>query len=168
MKLTRLTCWVVVVVFSASMGCSQPSTDLAEYNDTNVERIRTMYSMYLSSHSMRGPKDKDELKKFITSNARAKVLMGRVGLNPNEFDNYFIGMRDDEPIVVRWGLNSLADHAIAFEKTGVNGKRMVAFGNVRELDKEEYEGYLDGSIKPEAPPSGEYEPTEEELLEVLE
>jgi len=40
------------------------------------------------------------------------------------------------------------DEAIIFEAQGVNGKRMVAFNTPRELDDQEYEGYLNGELKP--------------------
>ena len=157
--------FALAVVVSTSVGCPKAGVDFNEHNDTNVERVRSMYSMFMESNSMRGPKDKDELKKFITTNNRAKALMKRIGLDPEEFDNYFIGTRDEEEIVVRWGLKGLADHAIAFEKTGVDGMRLVCFGVARELDEEEYEGYLDGSIKPEAPAGETFEPEEEERVD---
>jgi len=50
-------------------------------------RVRNMYAMYMSAHSTRGPKNKEQLKKFITTNNRARILMKRIGLNRDEFDN---------------------------------------------------------------------------------
>ena len=96
--------FVVMVVVSTSVGCSHGGVDFTEHNDTNVERVRNMYAMYMSSNSMRGPKNEEQLKKFITTNNRARILMERIGLNRDEFDNYFTGTRDKEELVVRWGL----------------------------------------------------------------
>ncbi len=156
--------FVVLAAVSISAGCPDTSVDFTEHNDTNVERVRNMYSMFMESHSMKGPKSKEQLKKFITTNARAKVLMERIGLDRDEFDNYFVGMRDEEEIVVRWGLNGFADHAIAFEKTGVDGMRYIALGDAQEFSEEEYDDWFDGTTKPEAPDGTAFEPTEEERM----
>jgi len=160
--------FVVMVVVSTSVGCSHGGVDFTEHNDTNVERVRNMYAMYMSSNSMRGPKNKEQLKKFITTNNRARILMERIGLNRDEFDNYFTGTRDKEELVVRWGLRG-GGHAIAFEKTGVDGMRFIALGDAKEFDEDAYESWLDGSTKPATPQgAAELEPAAEDLMEKAE
>ena len=49
----------------------------------------------------------------------------------------------------RFGIKGIADHAVVFEKTGVEGMRYVALGTPIEVDEETYNGYLEGDIKPE-------------------
>jgi hypothetical protein len=58
---------------------------------------------------------------------------------------YFRSTRDGEEYVVVWGLNLdsvSADTVIAYERTGVDGKRMVINrdGVAKEVSKEEFAG----------------------------
>lgn len=146
-------CALTIFVVAMFLGCGSGKPDISQYNDTNIEKVRNMYSLYMSGHSFMGPKNKKELRKFLESDAKAKIMLERMELDFNKFDEYFIGTRDNEEFKVRWGLKGQLDHAIVFESTGIDGKRFVALGEPTEVDEADYEGYWSGKIKPAGPGS---------------
>ena len=124
---------------------------LSDLNDSNIRRLHSCYNIYMNAHQYRGPKDKQELLDFLTSDNTAKVLLKRMDVTPDQLEGIFTSERDGEPFKVRYGLSGIADHAIVFESVGIEGKRLVAFSRPRELDTEEYDGYFSGEIEPAAP-----------------
>jgi hypothetical protein len=76
-------------------------------------------------------------------------LLKRIDITPETVDDIFIGDRDGEPFVVRYGLTGVADHAVVLEAVGVEGMRIVALANPLEVDEATYDDYLSGKIKPE-------------------
>ena len=144
----------LLLVFIAGCGKSQVATDLKALNKTSIDRIRNAYYLYMEEHGFRGPKDEQTLRKFLTSeNAGVQLKLDRMGIDREDIDKLFISERDGEPFTIRYGLKGVADHAIAFEKTGVEGKRFVALGKPVECDETEYEGWLSGKTKPQKPGS---------------
>lgn len=101
----------------------------------------------MEDHGYNGPKDEAEFKDYLKTNPTAIYMMKRIDLTPDDVDELFVSERDNEPFVVKYGLNGVADHAIIFEKTGVDSKRLVAFSKPLELDSDEYEDYLSGKKK---------------------
>ena len=122
-------------------GCKKSGTDFAAIHNTNIKKARAAYNLYMVRHTMNGPKDEDELKKFLKTDADAKVKLERMGVSQDEVDAIFISERDGKPFKVRYGLKGIADHPIVFESVGVDGKRFVAFAVPRELDEAEYDQY---------------------------
>ncbi len=143
---------VLACLVLSSVGCEkQIDTDVSAFNKANISRLKNAYIMYMAAHDQVGPADEEQLKKYMRENKAAVVRLKRMGVSPDDIDSMFSSDRDGEPFVIRWGLKGLADHAMIFEATGVDGKRMVAFGTPREVDDSEYEGLLSGKIKPERP-----------------
>ena len=140
--------WIVLSILVIGLiGCvREPSLDFSQYNKTNIQRLRNSYGMFTSDNG-RAPKDEAELKDFLKNNRPAGVRLKRMGITPEMIDGIFISERDNEPFKIRYEVNGRGDHAIVFENTGVNGKRLVAFYEPRELDSEEYEAYWSGKIK---------------------
>ncbi len=149
-----ITLLILAVSISSMVGCGSGVKTVADLNNTNIMRLHSAYKIYMNSNSMRGPKSEEELKEFLTSNNTAKALLKRMNITPEDVPGFFVSERDNQPFKVRWGLNGVADHAIVFEDTGIDGMRMVALSKPRELDDSEYEGYWSGEIKPQAPGSG--------------
>ncbi len=141
---TILLSWVLISV----SGCSEstPSLSVADYNKTNIQRLRNAYGLYQTSKG-RGPKDEEAFKEFLKTDKATAIRLGRMGVTQDMIDGIFISERDGQPFKIRWGLGSSADHAVVFEAEGVDGKRMVAFYTPRELDKAEYEAYWTGKKK---------------------
>lgn len=107
----------------------------------------------MNEHGMKGPKDKETLLEYFRGNENLAGVLKIVGANIDDIDDYFVSERDGEEFIVRYGLSGLANHAIVFEKTGVEGLRKVGLSPVQELAEEEYEGYLSGKTKPQRPGS---------------
>jgi hypothetical protein len=154
----------LLVFVMAGCGKSQVATDLSALNKTGIDRIRNAYTLYMEDHGFRGPKNEKEFRAYLTSDDRGVQLkLDRMGIDRENIDKLFINDRDNEPFVIRYGLKGVADHAIAFEKTGVEGKRLVALGTQIECDDDEYEAWLSGKNKPQKPGSlEEPEPVIEE------
>ena len=80
-----------------------------------------------------GPSGPQELKEFIQENST---------LGAEEVDKLFVSSRDNEPFVVFYNLrltapNAKGGPAIAHEKTGVNGKRLVALPTTQVIEADE-------------------------------
>lgn len=144
----------LLTLLSFSIGCSgSGNLDVSELTDTNIEKLYAAISTYMNINQYKGPKDEAELKGFFQSNPRAQTILGRCGVSLDELDAIFVSERDGEPFTVRYGINGMADHALVFEKVGVDGKRQIALGKVIEADEQMYEDYLSGKIKPNTPAS---------------
>lgn len=122
------------------VGCGGSAVPtLADVNNTNLKKLRGAYGLYLINHNLVGPKNEQEFKEYLKNDPGAKVKMGRMDVTPDTVDDIFISSRDGQPFKIRWGLRGLADHAIVFEAEGVDGKRMVAFSEPREVGSDEYQ-----------------------------
>lgn len=139
-------CLLVLVVASSGCGDSGPPS-LADYNNTNIRKLRGAYGMFLIAHDLRGPKSEEEFKEYLTTNPSAIAKMERTGVPQEKIPDIFISERDGQPFKVRYGLNGLEDHPIVFESVGVDGKRFVAFTTPREVENDEYEQLLAGKVK---------------------
>lgn len=142
---------MVAILFTLQLGCSganDPRARIVELNNSNIVRMRSCYQIY-SLLKGRPPKDEKSFRDFFENDPAAEGRLRRIGVEPENFDSIFVSERDDLPFVVRWNVKTgKKDEAIIFEAEGSDGKRMVAFNDPRELEAEEYEGYLNGSLKP--------------------
>ena len=129
-------------------GCSS-GPDMKDVYDSNIKRLHVCYTMFMEDHGYNGPKDEAEFKDYLKNNPTAIYMMKRIDLTPENVDEIFVSDRDNEPFIVKYGLTGVADHAIIFEKTGLDNKRYVAFSDPLELDSDEYEAYLSGKKKAE-------------------
>ena len=165
-KICGLSCLLLtcVMLFSGCGNKNDEALSLQDYNDTNIKKLCNTYKMFMEMHNYEGPKNAEELKDYLTNNAGAKVRRERMGITDEDLDSMFTSERDEQPFEVRWGLKGQFDHAIVFEKTGVEGKRLVALAQPRELGKDEYDGYFSGETKPEGPAgTEEMGPSDEEM-----
>jgi len=71
----------------------------------------------------------------------------------NMLDEIFVSERDGEPFKIRWNLKGIDDFPIVFEAYGVEDMRLVALTPVREVDKEDWEGYWSGRLKGASAPN---------------
>lgn len=156
---------LMVLSLSLLIGC-QDSEDfvlqgIKDGNKTQIQRMRNCYMMFMEINNYKGPKDKEELVHFLQTHSEAIIRRERMGIADDEIEAIFVSERDGKPFKILWGLDGVADHAVVFEETGIEGRRLVALGIPREVEKEEYEAYLSGKIKPDTP-SGSA-PTEQEI-----
>lgn len=155
MKLRNLSTFTAVttLIFATICltGCGGENK-LATIYSTNIKKVHQCYVMFMEDNSYKGPKDEAELKDYLKNNPTAIHMAKRIDVTPDTVDDIFISDRDGEPFVIRYGLNGIADHAIVFEATGVEGMRLVALRNPLEVNESEYDKYLNGEIKPESAP----------------
>jgi hypothetical protein len=137
------------------IGCA--SDDGAErvldFNDSNIKKIRNFYELYMDEHASVGPKNEATFKDYILNGRKANILKKKLNIDDTDVDGLFIGERDDEPFKIRYGLKQPLNHAIVFEATGVDGKRLVARSPIEELEADEYQAWLSGKKKPKPLPT---------------
>ena len=122
--------FLAVCLIVSAQGCQPDADEPPPPKDSNNLRGITRYYVTAARNLGRPPKNMDELK---------AVLAGVV----DDPSPYFRSTRDDEEYVVVWGLqleSVPADTVIAYERTGVDGKRMVINrdGVAKEVTKEEF------------------------------
>jgi hypothetical protein len=99
-------------------------------------RMKGLATMYLDYAAARGsgPPNEQAFKKHLRTVEGFVLQMN--GVDPKAIDSTFISQRDNEPFVILYGvgINQISGTSaplIAYEKTGVNGKRLVAFANTK-------------------------------------
>ncbi len=144
------TSWLLCVclIILTLSGC-ESKRKMTEIYSTNMKKLHACYSMYMEHHSYIGPKNEEVFKKYLKNDRTAVFLLKRIEVTPEDVDGLFISERDGEPFEVRYGLKGEADHAVVFEKTGVDGERLIALQNIRAFGDEEYANWLSGKTKPE-------------------
>ncbi|MEM7456007.1 MAG: hypothetical protein AAF456_16780 [Planctomycetota bacterium] len=144
-----LACSICLVALLLS-GCDNsvsPEDAIADANNSNIKRVANMYNMYLGQNSFQGPADEATFKDWL-KNANAEHLK-TMGVDVADLEASFVSERDNEPFVIRYGVNGStrgSQEPVVFEATGVEGKRMVGFLNMvqREVESSEYDQLLNG------------------------
>ena len=142
--------WAVVAGLLVVAGCGggDKSTKLLQkLNDSNIKRVSMLYTVFQGQHGMKGPKDENELKDFISS--RGSKALARIGVSSDNIQSLFVSERDDEPFKIRYGLKTNSRQPpvpIVFESVGVEDKFMVAFSGFvcKEVDKATYDQLWEG------------------------
>jgi hypothetical protein len=130
--LQKAIAYLAACLIASAQGCQSDTDKPPPPKDSN--NLRGIIRCYVTATGNLGrpPKNMDELK---------AVLVGLV----DDPSPYFRSTRDAEEYVVVWGLqldSVPADTIIAYERTGVDGKRMVITrdGVAKEVTKEEFAG----------------------------
>lgn len=129
-QLTR--CLILFALFfTVTVGCGKDPSDhsalLRSANETNIQKMRTLYNLYGHAHQLTGPKSIEQLRAFVMSGVVDRNLEG-IGFDKDRFDEYLVSERDGLPLVFVFGRSVIAgaDHAVVMESAGVNGVRCVA------------------------------------------
>src|SRR5688500_11093204 len=116
-------------VAAAPLGCGPTSK---ASGDAEISQIELLVSLYQRAGRELGryPKNEQELKQTI-----GKMDLNLEAMKLASVDELYVSERDGEPLVIVFPPN--AKGVIAYEKTGVDGTRLVAFseGNVQEVDE---------------------------------
>lgn len=137
------------------LGCGRdnsPKSILARVNQSNIQRLGNLYNKYQSEHKWIGPSDESTFRTYVADTPPARLDL--LGIDPNDIESLFKSERDGENFVFRYKVPGSAMgkvEPVVFEKTGVNGKRMVGFTNKApiEVDAAEYDAWLAGKYVPE-------------------
>jgi hypothetical protein len=123
----------------AAVGCGKSTVP----NDDEGEKLRQLavaYSQFAGMNRGTGPSDEQVLNKFIAGQSGGDF----------DVDAMFVSDRDGEPYVVLYGRparlprSDMPADLVAYEKTGVDGQRYVAFGGgvIETLDEEALTEFL--------------------------
>ena len=143
----RAICVALMLILLAGCGGSQSSGSTGE-----SRHVRLLVGLYKMAARERGrPLTNDQdFKDYV--NSRGPEWFKEVGVS--DVDELFTSERDGQPIVVVYGERpaGMAKDVIAYEQTGVDGKRMVGFdlGNVEEVDETRFRELVPASAA--APP----------------
>lgn len=152
--LTIISCLLIACALSGCSGPNDFSSEVREANKTNVAKVRSCYMLFKENNGMKAPKDKNELVAFIQESTVIDSPLGRLGIDRNKIDEYFISERDNKEVKVRWGIDGPMISAIVFEAEGVDGKRLIAGADVKEVEEDEYNKNWEGKVKPKGMDGG--------------
>jgi len=124
---------VVALASTVAAGCG----GAAPPDKQETAHLRSIVSLYnfASSQNGRPPANEQQFKEFVAKNGSA--VMERFNIrNP---DDLFISERDGQPFVIVYEPRpkGLSRDVIAYEQTGVDGKREVgmSLGMIQEVDE---------------------------------
>jgi hypothetical protein len=109
-------------------GCRSSSVDgQPNASSENLQQLARWYASFPSTNNGRLPANENEFKQHINSQGGESV------------DEMFVSERDNQPFVVLYGrdaVNPVNSGIVAFEKQGLEGKRLVAYrsGSTEEVD----------------------------------
>ena len=141
-------CLGALLVALTLVGCGAQS-DVAQRQETT--HLRSLVSLYRHAASTLGrpPADEVEFKDFIRNKAKAMVDALKIA----NVDELFVSERDGQPFVVLYGRRppEVAPDLVAYERTGVAGKRYVGYslGVVQEVDEQRFAELVPESSRPD-------------------
>jgi hypothetical protein len=123
---------LALLVLSASAGCG--SNELESPAAARLSGLAKLYLDCAVAKNGKGPANEQEFKKHLRSLPDFIVRMN--GLDSDALDAAFVSERDNEPLVIVYGvsisgMSGTSAPMVAHEKTGKNGKRLVAFANAK-------------------------------------
>lgn len=116
------------------VGCSSGVQPKAR--DDTGSSLKALVSMFTQATTRLGhrPANEAEFKEFVAQNESTLLEAYKI---PNA-DSLFLSTRDNQPFVVVYGRPpaDMAAGVVAYEQTGVDGKRQVGFelGYIEEVD----------------------------------
>jgi hypothetical protein len=125
-------------------GCSATPPAATTPERLPLRHLAVLYGKYRSGHQGRPPKDEAEFKQFLKGLDAQQLASA--GVSTAEVDSLFISPRDNQPYDVRYNDPPPPEgpdgpSAVVVERTGVGGKRFVAYstGKVEEIDDAKYQ-----------------------------
>lgn len=145
---------LATVGFAIGCGSSDHSEFVRASNDSNIKKAASLYQLYASRSGYVGPKSKEELLSFLTTNDKIAKNLDLMGIDRDNIESYFVSENDDEEFHFRWGVFvnpdlERASQPVVFENKGKDGVRLVMLSNRRILEvtsKEKYELLLRGKV----------------------
>lgn len=148
MRFFKYAIGLVLVSMVLSCGCGESRNSADDirnsWNNTNMERLISLYIQHQRSHIWRGPADEAKFKEYIRSLDEGSLASFRI--EADKLDDLFINERDSEPFEIRYKLKGSARSPrlpIVFERTGVDGIRKVGFNAKKIIDVDNEQDYQD-------------------------
>lgn len=133
-------------------GCSGGSEALDSPTAARLKGLATMYLDYIVAKGGNAPGNEAALRKhMLTVDA---IQLNLAGFQRDKLEEAFVSLRDNEPFVVLYGitpgtLGAKDGPVVAYEKTGVGGKKLVV--NVSAQLAYVSEQQLQEMLKPKEP-----------------
>jgi hypothetical protein len=109
--------------------------------ESNLKVLAVFYGRYVTQHRGQAPPDADAFRKFIEALPQGELA----AMHVTDVGSIFTSPRDGQPYVVRYGVaqqgpSPTGAPPVAYEQTGVGGRRCVAFalGQVEEVDERRF------------------------------
>lgn len=127
-------CGFVALVLPALCGCGGAASGDATGQTSHLRTLVSLYT-YATSQLRHEPKSEAEFKEFIAKSG-GPVLQRLELTSP---DVLFVSERDGQPLTVVYAPRPVGvdSQVVAYEQTGVDGRRQVGFklGEIKELDE---------------------------------
>jgi hypothetical protein len=122
---------LIVLGLIAFSGCGSDDA-LESPTAAKLKGLGNFYLELAANKGGKGPANEQEFKKHLRS--IPDFVLSSHGLDSKNIDAGFVSERDGEPFVVIYGItisgiSGTTAPLVAHEKTGKNGKRLVAFAN---------------------------------------
>lgn len=143
---------IICVTLALFSGCTgdRVASQVAAVSKTNLQKLSNIYSLYVVRNGYKGPKDEETFRDFLENDPSIEKNIGYMGVGRDDFDKISISDRDNEPLLVRYGLKlppMSPKQPQVLETVGVDGIRMVIMSNgdiVEVEDDAEYEKMASG------------------------
>ena len=147
--------FIICVTLALFSGCTgdRVASQVAAVSKTNLQKLSNIYSLYVVRNGYKGPKDEETFRDFLENDPSIEKNIGYMGVGRDDFDKISISDRDNEPLLVRYGLKlppMSPKQPQVLETVGVDGIRMVIMsnGDIVEVDDDaEYEKMASGKWK---------------------
>lgn len=139
------TLWLSLACFACG-GCGgSRRAESVSGGRAVLEEVNRAYVTHLRTNRYRPPASREEFKKILQQ--AGDSALQRAGVKT--VDELFVSPRDSQPLVIKYGKDAsklLERGVVAYEQTGVAGRRLVAFdlGSVKEVDENEFKELLPG------------------------
>ena len=153
---TTIMMGLASAAIGVAIGCgsSDHSGFVRASNDTNIKKAASLYQLYASRYGYVGPKSKEELLSFLTTNEKIAKNLDLMGVDRDNLDSYFVSENDGEEFLFRWGVFvnpdlERAKEPVVFESVGKDGVRLVMLSNRRILEvtsDKNYKSLLRGKV----------------------
>jgi hypothetical protein len=125
-------------------GCSDRAAKQEAIERDNIRTLARLYGQYMSSHRGKSPASEADFKKYILSR-KDELAAEQI----TDIDSLFVSNRDSQPYTVVYNMAPAKSmtptgRIVAYEKQGVEGKRMVAYElmSVEELDEARFKAVV--------------------------
>ena len=144
--------FIICVTLALFSGCTgdRVASQVAAVSKTNLQKLSNIYSLYVVRNGYKGPKDEETFRDFLENDPSIEKNIGYMGVGRDDFDKISISDRDNEPLLVRYGLKlppMSPKQPQVLETVGVDGIRMVIMSNgdiIEVEDDAEYEKMASG------------------------
>jgi len=133
--------WGCALSLVSSVGCGDKSQPPVNEARSRLQQLYILLAKFAAKHGGDAPADEAALRAFLADLPPHERSHAHV----TDPDALFVSPRDQQPFVVRYGgrmppfpgEQATAEHVVAYERSGAQGKKLVVYGNgqIEEVDE---------------------------------